>query len=123
MTSPAELADRVEELARDDFNIDMEIYKVVQPAAFERSLNNLLDSPIGPRLGQADYDGYIRAPAYTASLDAAETLVPENCKRCWAAGWGIDGVAFATIGFERSRYAATPALALCAAALRAIDRP
>lgn len=72
---------------------------------------------------------------YTASLDAAETLVPEGCG--WLAGWGQTrpdepmGGARITRNARFVGYcenydeiavgeAATPALALCAAALRAL---
>jgi hypothetical protein len=63
-----------------------------------------------------------KAPEYTASLDAALTLVPEG----WA--WELShnsapgGYAkvYQELGYEQaSSAAATPALALCAAALRA----
>lgn len=74
------------------------------------------------------------APAYTASLDAATTLVPEGCG--WFAAWGQTspsepmGGAIITAHAKFAGYdvandpiaeaeAATPALALCAAALRA----
>jgi len=50
-------------------------------------------------------------PAYTASIDAALTLVPEGC------GFVVMGKA-AKIG-RKIATAATPALAICIAALRA----
>jgi hypothetical protein len=50
-------------------------------------------------------------PMFTASLDAAVTLVPEGC------GWMVMSSA-AKVGVWPS-HGATPALALCAAALRA----
>ena len=73
--------------------------------------------PVGDRLNDA-------APAFTASLDAAMTLVPEG----WATrlavedrhshswGWTLRG----GYGVDAHGRAATPALALTAAALRAI---
>jgi len=73
-----------------------------------------LDHAIHDLLG--DNDG---APAYTLSLDAALTLVPEGC------GWtGGSGRAFHIWKYTHtavSEYgnAATPALALTAACLRA----
>lgn len=66
------------------------------------------------------------APKFTASLDAAMTLVPANS--LWCTGDGIEGpfarlcipVGIGYLGGEQdARYANTPALALCAAALRA----
>jgi hypothetical protein len=52
-----------------------------------------------------------RVPFYTASLDAAVTLVPDGC------GWMVMKNV-AKVGRWPKR-GATPALALCAAALRA----
>ena len=58
---------------------------------------------------------------YTASLDAAMTLVPEQA--VWLVRWaGEENEAGATVGEGEDYYKAigkTPALALCAAALRA----
>lgn len=62
-------------------------------------------------------------PAYTGSLDAAMTLVPEGCE--WAVNWGGNSVAEVNIlpdGPLFKGYADTPALALCAAALRALAK-
>mgnify|MGYP003532425894 FL=1 len=56
-----------------------------------------------------------KVPAFTASLDAALTLVPEEC------GWMVMGCA-AKVGRQPSR-GATPALALASAALRARAEP
>lgn len=64
-------------------------------------------------------------PAYTASLDAAMTLVPEGSSEWNVEGWGSpsavhDGrLSTAWVSGARRVYAATPALALCAAALKA----
>jgi hypothetical protein len=58
-------------------------------------------------------------PRYTASLDAALTLVPPWS---WRVGNLASGRAFADLGTQKSLQCiegATPALALCAAALRA----
>ena len=78
------------------------------------------------RGSQPDYDG----PHYTASLDAAMSLVPSNC--VWSAGdWKANGhCASASVwppekdrpeGFHGIAQASTPALALVAAALRALS--
>lgn len=60
-------------------------------------------------------------PAYTSSLDAAMQLVPEDRPK-----WAVTGRNSATVGMNGGEvghiewvFAATPALALCAAALRA----
>lgn len=62
------------------------------------------------------------ALSYTASLDAAMTLVPEGC--FWAGGDHPELGAAMTVtniqgSLPQAAKAATPALALCAAALRA----
>jgi hypothetical protein len=94
-----ELAERCEKATGPDFDLSFAIWQ----AAIE---------PIAPSS---------RQPDYTASLDAAMTLVPEGAELVTlvlinSAGRmpsaGIDGG-------EHISHAATPALALCAAALRA----
>ena len=106
----SDLAKRIEELEGPRFALEQEIFRVVNPQATAQS----------------------KPPAYTASLDAAMSLVPE--------GWGFrfgelfwvktdsgeikscakGGVAemLATDVLSIGK-AATPALALCAAAIRA----
>jgi hypothetical protein len=88
-------------------------------------------------IGGKDGADYIGAPRYTESLDAAVSLVPEGegvgfqvgrgaGMSCMAGVWNItaqsaiksaDG--FPIVDWQASGHAATPALALCAAALRA----
>ncbi len=107
------LAERVEALTGPDRNGDGCIWF----AAVEK-----------PRAGEKlDRDMINRWPAYTASLDAAMSLVPE--KSLWSACDMEDGP-FAQVirpmpdggygGGLTSAHAATPALALTAAALRAL---
>lgn len=62
------------------------------------------------------------APHYTTSLDAAMTLVPKDCG--WMTRWPFDGPPTSAYAGRRdgaihTSRAATPELALCAAALRA----
>ena len=124
-----ELAERVEKLTMPCFNVDMEIFKAIYPAEYEARLAALRSGPMGSRLGPADYDGYIQRPDYTASIDAAMKLVPAGAT--WSAGdwtntgqtpqatcyppwsvprpWDYDGIV----------NAASPAISLTAAALRA----
>lgn len=76
-------------------------------------------------------DGYIHldaqnTPSYTASLDAALSLVPD--RRAWeikSTYWSTDKRPAACVvrpdGVRRYGLGATPALALCIAALRAMD--
>lgn len=62
--------------------------------------------------------GDVECRRYTASLDAAVTLVPEGAGFVLSA-YGDGTAAFATITVGTTTKAATPALALVAAALRA----
>jgi hypothetical protein len=121
-----ELAAKVEAAAGPSFALETEIYKLVRPDAYQRRLSVLLAGPLGPRLSPVDYDGYIKPPTYTASLDAAISMVPEGF------GWNIHAPsspdqynlpAARIWGRDRGTFqanAATPAIALCAAALRAL---
>jgi hypothetical protein len=67
----------------------------------------------------------IASEPFTASLDAAMTLVPEGCKWGFDGHWNIARIYSYEYQTNRGQYpiyeaeAATPALALCAAALRA----
>lgn len=59
-------------------------------------------------------------PAYASSLDAAVTLVPDEFKNAWSAGDNSSEYRiFASLGYEYETTGLTPALALCAASLRA----
>jgi hypothetical protein len=119
MTDPTTLlalADRCEQAAGPDRELDVAIARALDwkplyrddyskwwpPAAVEDSRarkRSILHHPTQP------------LPAFTASLDAAVTLVPEGY------GWMVMKNV-AKVGRWPKR-AATPALALCAAALRA----
>jgi len=111
MTDPATLlalADRCEQAAGSDRELDAEIavalfggnviydLKIKQWRRIKITSAWRMDHPL---------------PPYTTSLDAALTLVPEGC------GWMVMSSA-AKVGVWPS-HGATPALALCAAALRA----
>lgn len=64
--------------------------------------------------------GFLMAASYTASLDAALTLVPAD--HDWVVGnvnGHVGGTPYACVGSRDQHFAATPALALCAASLRA----
>ena len=118
------LAERCEAATGGDREIDRAIGRIAGAAK---------EQPDGTWMTYHE-DGYthsINPPAYTASLDAAMTLVPdgwdwavgtgrkqhmtENGKRPWA--WCAPGQNFAMP--QDLPLAATPALALCAASLRA----
>lgn len=113
------LSARVEALEGPRYSVECEIYKAVAPDEYHRRLEVLMNGPMKGRIGPADFDGYIKPPNYTASLDAAISLVPVPY-------WMLrneDGGPVATImdetGAEFEVKAATPAIALCAAALKA----
>lgn len=122
------LADRVEALSGPDRKVDELIERAVGTYSAFRYYT----------LGDDDQPDYIPT-RYTASLDAAETLVPggengrwntgkfnTNAKKCTAQVAVEDEIFIETGSLGRglkvrsSAIAATPALALCAAALRAL---
>ena len=85
--------------------------------------SSMLDRDIAVACGVPieDERGTIIPPYYTASLDAAMTLVPEGC---WLSLNIMDDLPIASLGLPGTETvadgrAATPALALCAASLRA----
>lgn len=108
MTDLEELACRVEKLTEPDREVDVEIWRGLAYAT--------------PGYHPSDYD---KALAYTDSLDAAMSLVPEGWSVCVVRG-PFDGAADVSPDFAESRpvsaRAKTPALALTAAALRARAR-
>jgi hypothetical protein len=123
------LAERVEAAEGPSYALDCEIWDATYPGERQARFDKMCsEGPYRGRLGPADMDGYVQPlRAFTASIDAAMTLVPE--------GWGFKaehnmghGTTF-TVGhvgankmYDRPEgwaKAATPALALAAAALRA----
>jgi hypothetical protein len=132
MTTPT-LADRIEAAERGDRELDRAIavtqgWRRVAPR-FTRSKHGAWISPedwIGEYAsGQPILDGmhgttmHREVPAYTTSLDAAMTLVcAERFRRLEYDG----GTWWATLTGQKPCEAATPALALCAASLRAKEQ-
>lgn len=100
------LAERCEKAAGPDREFDAEIAQAIG---------------VGPTgFAQAKGKHWVTWPAYTSSLDAALELVPEGL------GWTLYSDGYAGVGPitddeipQPEIIAATPALALCAAALRA----
>lgn len=133
------LADRLEAASGADRDIDgwiLAYLKAGDPYIIGNHPGRFPQEPIyGERsdimreVGGKDGAQYISAPAYTASIDAAVSLVPEGRR------WGLDtfdGKATAIvatieegtgyyIGDEETGIASTPALALTAACLRALS--
>jgi hypothetical protein len=107
-----ELAERCEAATGPDRELDAEIASTLGWA-------NVGPGNRGGRCGRSPEGTWKTVPRYTASLDAAMTLVPE--------GWDwelefIGGTSVANMLLARGTFngaAQTPALALCAAALRA----
>jgi hypothetical protein len=126
-TSLLKLAERCEGLTGPDRETDEAIERALPPTDARIQLPSLWNERAakfhGSRIGEYDGDDYIPA-AYTASLDAAMSLVPEG--RSWRLDktFTVSGCnMFAKQPFRevsRCRRAATPALALTAACLRAL---
>jgi len=123
------LADRVEALAKECGQTDREIFAALGTHVFEKRDRDkkawwypVDDSKWSPRI-----DEYLKIPRFTASLDAAMTLVPKRSWTrfdVWPEDFGASTASVYLIGRDIeggfSARAATPALALTAAALRAI---
>lgn len=103
------LADRVEALKAPDEHIDWLIENALGLARFE------LDRP-DPR-SEGWLDKRVKPKPYTASLDAAMTLVPDEYD--WILGRTNGGLTIHARGDEFMRFGATPALAICVAAIHA----
>lgn len=128
------LADRVEGLAGPDREVDAAIFRAIgAPVPFQFASKMIaLNYDEDRQAYFADVPGGLRVryspPAYTASIDAAMTLVPEgrdwmidnfdgpHDRRCSASVFNAKGQDYA----DYEAFAATPAPALCAASLRAL---
>lgn len=120
---------RVEAATGPDREVDAEIARTLLPHNAEhvaRSRSGWSYRVFGP---EGWDDEWMETRPYTASLDAAMTLVPEGGEWNAAGGWtsgclpssrakAVKATAWVW-GAERGVFAATPALALTAAALRA----
>lgn len=134
------LARRCVNAAGPDYALECAIWDVIYSGERQGRFERLTakGQPYHGRLGPADMDGYVKPlRAFTASLDAAMSLVPEELFEKVATGTGTKR-AFAQLIWLRRRRgkwgggqlfrpasiyvnASTPALALCAAALKARD--
>ncbi|MDD3798402.1 MAG: hypothetical protein PHE36_04400 [Novosphingobium sp.] len=126
-----ELAERCERAKGPSYALECEIWDAVYPGERDERFRKLTESgPYKGRLGPADKDGYVKPfRSFTASIDAAMTLVPDGY--FWTLGGNVHhGHWIASINMLNSEgqpwciacgnAAATPALALTAAALRAL---
>jgi hypothetical protein len=128
------LADRIEAAERGDRELDAEIYNA-HPDGENRKAERL---PLDRREGRFD-DGWRTMWAdredkyceplkrYTTSLDSAMTLLPEGWEPTITARIGRRSEVYMespdrTKRRDTGSFAATPALALCAAALRAKEQ-
>lgn len=128
MTDLAKLADRIERAEGPSRELDAEI--ALAAGWTERVHGNpsfKVRSCQDPTGKQYQHGLVAWAPRYTASIDAAMTLVPEPAE--WTLSVVNDEPCLVTIpapgtmGDAIHTLAATPALALCAAALRARAQP
>jgi hypothetical protein len=113
--SPLAIAQQVEELSGPNRDIDRAIAPIVCIRVVDEG------HPLGTCYYDENHHG-VPLPKFTGSVDAAATLVPAPGK--WSVTAGHKGGWQACVwiegaGFLDWRSAATPALALCAAALRA----
>jgi len=109
------LAERVEALAGPDRGVDARIC-----IALGLSKDNVMVGEDGWCINSDTNPNPYRSPIYTASLDAAMSLVPEGAW-WWVEAQPLHRSRFlAGCGNEQIHSGATPALALTAAALRAI---
>lgn len=136
MTDPNELADKIEALDGPSREVDAEIYAMLNPhmkqiTPKKKYMGRFFDPKKVSNRTAMDYhvSGGATAvsPRVTASLDAAMTLVPDDWPRMVSDQRGLLGMrASAEILCNPAgkiqkitANADTPALALCAAALRA----
>ena len=126
MSDLIDLAAQIEQAQGASYALDCAIWDAIYPGERKARFEKLTakGQPYHGRLGPADMDGYVKPlRAFTASLDAAATLVPEG----WSFGAGKDDIIPGPTGWAwvssdddtNIVKAATPALALVSAALKA----
>ena len=135
MSDLSELIARIEAASGAQYVLDCAIWDAIYPGERAERFAKLTapGKPYHGRLGPADVDGYVQPlRAFTASIDAALTLVPDGYAvdmtigRYWPNRARVlhvyqDGDRWFHRGSDPAicANAATPALALCAAALKA----
>jgi hypothetical protein len=124
-TDLLELAERAEKATGPDYAIDCAIWDAIYPGERQERFEKLTakGQPYHGRLGPADVDGYVKPlRAFTASIDAAMTLAPDGWTWVlFATGGAVLDRVIPSDGENKIRTlsCATPALALCSAALKA----
>lgn len=117
MTRLLNLAERCKTAAGPDREIDCLIQEWRFPELTPDMRVMYYGDPTGEHV-RDEGQTFVRSPSFTASLDAAMTLVPEGYD--WAVFRTNGGLTVHSwCGNREDIFAATPALALCAAALRA----
>jgi hypothetical protein len=126
MTDLLNLAEQCERADAPDREVDTQIWLATTPGASRCSSTVKSSKGLWPDYvidETRDASGrLIIVPAFTGSIDAAMRLVPEGHDYCLSKGCDehpLVSIALANMVAESQSTAATPALALCAAALRA----
>lgn len=136
MTALLELIVKLEAATEGSRELDGDIAEVVQPTSLQKMqaahLNTLKRREDKKSYMPVDRGEWCRdspthaswkAPHYTTSIDAAEKLVPVRLGYMWdLACYGTEGAAYfgpRDVIVRQFTVAATPALALCIAALKA----
>lgn len=120
-----ELIERLESATRADRELDGAIHLALNPGLVRVrcSVASYYDPHKTSALSAEKYHiagATSTGKPYTASIDSALSLAPRGCD--WAVGTTIKGDAFCNLDFNHAVYAATPALAICIAALKALER-
>jgi hypothetical protein len=120
------LVQRCEQASGPDRELDGDIFEATGGCAHRQTKRYVCQDDSGYTCLRCGKDTYgERVPEFTGSLDAAKTLVPKRVKE-WHAGKGLKtpGQAYLLTGLLPNGHeyvtAATPALALTAASLRAL---
>ena len=115
-----ELAERCEAATGPDAALDREIWLKAVADKEQRFLVEVGRDAHGDKEANFRTDWMADGARYTASIDAALTLVPEGSS--WMLIRHSEGFTLAKAGSDPCK-GATPALALCAASLRARGNP
>lgn len=124
---------RLESVTGPDRELDYLILQAINPEQFARydaaaksMLTYLTENGLANRAEAGRRDAFFSCPRFTASLDAAASLVTDGMR--WGVGTWSDN--FANVGeadngrvLAKCEPAATPILALCIAALKARSAP
>lgn len=119
-----DLAARCEAAEGPDRELDCLIRETLDPRWKPEWRVLYYGKPTGEHVDRDDGDRFVASPNYTASIDAAMKLVPEGWE--WElenTGSDTFGPFVAKFGQLRDVEAKTLPLAICAAALRALNTP